>query len=56
MFESQYIDSLKKFKPVKKDKSERILGSFRKNSRISVMSQNSTKSKRISHISNISHQ
>lgn len=40
MFEAQYIESLKQFKPIKRDQATRILGSINKKSRVSQIKNN----------------
>lgn len=44
MFEAQYIESLKQFKPIKRDQATRILGSINKKSRVSQIKNNNSKS------------
>lgn len=44
MFEAQYIESLKQFKPIKRDQATRILGSINKKSRVSQIRNSNSKS------------
>lgn len=43
MFEAQYIESLKQFKPVKRDQAARILGSINKKTRVSQIKNDNSK-------------